>query len=99
MAFISPFREDRDNVRLAITPGCFIEIFVDSPLEICEKRDPKGLYQKARTGLIKNFTGISSPYEQPLKPEIHLKTDESHIEECVNRILRFLKKTLILPNP
>ena len=97
VAFISPFREDRDNVRLAITPGRFIEIFLDSSLEICEKRDPKGLYKKARAGLIKNFTGISSPYEQPLNPEIHLKTDESDIEECVNKVLLFFKNVGMAP--
>ncbi|QDT07265.1 Adenylyl-sulfate kinase [Rubripirellula lacrimiformis] len=74
-AFVSPYRQDRDRVRKMIQAnraGDFIEVFVDTPLAICESRDPKGLYKKARAGLIKNFTGISDPYEAPLAPEIHL---------------------------
>jgi adenylylsulfate kinase len=90
VAFISPFRKDRDSVRLALPPGRLIEIFVDSPLEVCEKRDVKGLYKKARAGIIKDFTGISSPYEPPLFPEIHLKTDKETIEESVGKILDYL---------
>lgn len=95
VAFISPFKKDRDRVRMAMKPGRFIEIFVDSSLEVCSKRDPKGLYKKARAGLIKDFTGISSPYEQPLCPEIHLKTDEFSIDECINKTLLYLKETFI----
>lgn len=71
-AFISPFREDRNNVRNLLNDNEFIEVFVDADLETCESRDPKGLYKKARTGEIKNFTGISSPYEEPLNPELKL---------------------------
>ncbi len=74
-AFVSPYRRDRDRVRAmmeSVRAGDFIEVFVDTPLEICEARDPKGLYKKARAGEIKNFTGISDPYESPLLPEIHL---------------------------
>ena len=75
-AFVSPYRRDRDRVRQIVEeagkPGDFVEVFVDTPLEICEARDPKGLYKKARAGEIKNFTGISDPYEAPEKPEIHL---------------------------
>ena len=75
-AFVSPYRRDRDRVRKIVTgagrPGDFVEVFVDTPLEICEQRDPKGLYKKARSGEIKHFTGISDPYEAPDKPEIRL---------------------------
>ena len=71
-AFISPYKIDRDRVRQSLSPGDFIEIFVDTPLTICEQRDPKGLYKKARAGEVKNFTGIDDPYEQPEKPEITL---------------------------
>ena len=95
VAFISPFKKDRDRVSMAMKTGRFIEIFVDSSLEVCSKRDPKGLYKKARAGLIKDFTGISSPYEQPLCPEIHLKTDEFSIDECINKTLLYLKETFI----
>lgn len=75
-AFVSPYRRDRDRVRKIVESeraGDFIEVFVDTPLEVCEQRDPKGLYKKARAGEIKNFTGISDPYEAPKKPEIHLR--------------------------
>ena len=90
VACISPFRADRDKVRKEIGPDNFIEVFVDCPLEVCEKRDTKGLYKKARSGIIKDFTGISSPYEPPLIPEIHLKTDQESIIECTNKILSFM---------
>lgn len=66
--------------------GQFVEVFVNAPLEICEKRDVKGLYQKARTGLISEFTGVSSPYEPPLKPELNLQTDRMSIKECLDKI-------------
>lgn len=91
VAFISPFRKDRDRVRAAMAPGRFIEVFVNSPLDVCEQRDPKGLYKKARAGMIENFTGISSPYEPPLSPEVHLKTDTDSVNECVDHVLRYLK--------
>ncbi|UAA40097.1 adenylyl-sulfate kinase [Paraneptunicella aestuarii] len=85
-AFISPFRADRDYCRNLLQAGEFVEIFVDTPLEECEKRDPKGLYQKARQGDIKDFTGIDSPYEQPENPEIHLKYDGSSAEQAVEQL-------------
>jgi adenylylsulfate kinase len=90
-AFISPFQSDRDLVRQKVEKGEFIEIFVDTPLEICEQRDPKGLYQKARQGEIPNFTGISSPYEAPKNADIHIKTDRETIEESINIIINYLQ--------
>ncbi len=90
-AFISPFREDRETVRALVKEGEFIEVFVDTPLEICEQRDPKGLYAKARRGEIPEFTGISSPYEAPEKPEIHLQ-GELGIEESADAILNYLNE-------
>ena len=89
-AFISPYRSDRDLVRHMVLDGSFVEVFVDAPLEICEQRDPKGLYAKARANEIKEFTGISAPYEAPEKPELHLHTDEITISEAVAQILDFL---------
>lgn len=91
-AFISPFRSDRNKARTLFHENDFLEIFVDCPLEICQKRDPKGLYQKAKKGEIKNFTGIDSPYEEPHNPELHLKTEELSFELCINEILLKLKK-------
>ncbi|MEM9334917.1 MAG: adenylyl-sulfate kinase [Pseudomonadota bacterium] len=91
-SFISPYRGDRDEVReLHEQAGLtFVEVFVDCPLEEAERRDPKGLYKKARAGEIKNFTGIDDPYEAPLKPEIHLQTAEMSIDEEVQIILDYL---------
>lgn len=91
-AFISPFRSDRQIVRKMLESGEFIEVYVDTPLEICEQRDPKGLYKKARKGEISSFTGISSPYEAPLTPEIHIKTAETSIEESIQIIIAYLKE-------
>jgi len=88
-AFISPFKKDREFARSLVEKDEFIEIFVDTPLEVCEKRDPKGLYKKARAGEIKDFTGIDSLYEKPINPEIVLK-DET-IENRVNMILKYLE--------
>ena len=88
-AFISPFREDREIVRTLAKEGEFIEVFIDAPLEVCEQRDPKGLYVKARKGEIPDFTGISSPYEAPEKPEIHIK-DGLSIEESAEVIVDYL---------
>ncbi|HAG94290.1 MAG: adenylyl-sulfate kinase [Pseudomonadales bacterium] len=92
-SFISPYREDRDRVRaIHDTAGLtFIEVFVDCPLEEVERRDPKGLYKKARAGEIKNFTGIDDPYEAPEAPEIHLSTAAMTVEEEVNLIVDYLK--------
>lgn len=91
-SFISPYRVDRDRARqLHQEAGLrFIEVFVDVPLEIAEQRDPKGLYKKARNGVIKDFTGVSAPYEAPLSPEVHLRTDLKSIEECVEIIYQYL---------
>jgi len=89
-AFISPFQEDRDRVRRLVEDGEFIEVYIDAPLEICESRDPKGLYKQARSGDILNFTGISSPYELPNKPEVHVKTDNMNIDESVDMIIKYL---------
>jgi len=91
-AFISPFKADRQIVRELVNQGDFIEIYCKAPLSVCEERDPKGLYKKARAGEIPEFTGISSPYEEPDKPEIELDTAHNNIEECVESVLQFLKK-------
>lgn len=90
VAMISPFQADRDLVRSLFTKGEFIEVYVKCALEICEKRDPKGLYVKARNGEILNFTGISSPYEEPYQPEITLETDELTIDEAAERLIDYL---------
>lgn len=91
-AFISPFRRDRDLVRALVEPGDFVEIFCDAPLEVCEQRDVKGLYRKARAGEIPEFTGISSPYEKPLDPEITVRTGQDGLDDCARRILEYLEK-------
>ena len=88
-AFISPFIEDRNSVRALIEENEFIEVFVECPIEVCESRDAKGLYQKARKGEIPNFTGISSAFEIPLNPEIVVHTAQHSLENCVNQILDF----------
>jgi adenylyl-sulfate kinase len=85
-AFISPYRSDRDLARKIATEGKFIEVYLNVPMEICEQRDPKGLYAKARSGQIKNFTGVSAPYEPPLKAELELRTDKLSLQECVAAI-------------
>jgi len=95
-AFISPYREDRDQARSVQNPGDFIEVYVSCSLEECEARDPKGLYQKARAGQIPEFTGISAPYEEPENPELVVHTDQHSVPECVDRILAHLKEKGIL---
>ncbi|RUO56222.1 adenylyl-sulfate kinase [Pseudidiomarina homiensis] len=90
-AFVSPFAKDREQVRELQHVNEFIEIFVDTPLETCEQRDPKGLYKKAREGAIPNFTGISSPYETPSSPEIHIKTAELSIEDAAQQVIDYLR--------
>ena len=85
-AFISPFRKERDDIRAALPPGKFIEVFVNAPLETCELRDPKGLYKKARANQLPEFTGISSPYEPPLAPDLALRTDRDSIEDCLMKL-------------
>jgi adenylyl-sulfate kinase len=91
-AFISPYRSDRDLARRIAPEGKFVEVYLNVPLEVCEKRDPKGLYAKARAGEIKEFTGISAPYEPPTKPELELRTDKLSLPECVAEILERLKQ-------
>ncbi|MES1944126.1 adenylylsulfate kinase [Salinisphaera sp. PC39] len=95
-AFISPFRSDRRMVRALLDEGEFIEIYVRAPLEVCEERDPKGLYKRARAGEIKNFTGLDSPYETPVKPEIIVDTADVRLEESVAAIREALAKRGIL---
>lgn len=90
-AFISPYRADRDFARKIMPAGRFIEVHVNAPIEVCERRDPKGLYAKARAKEIKEFTGISAPYEQPLHPEIELRTDQLSVSESVARVLEHLQ--------
>ena len=89
-AFISPYRRDRDAVRAMLAPGDFVEVFVKAPLDVCESRDPKGLYKKARAGEIKNFTGIDDPYEEPLKPELVVDSTAAPPDELADRVLRWL---------
>ena len=89
-AFISPYRKDRNFARSLLEEGEFIEIFVKAPLEVCEERDPKGLYKKARAGEIKHFTGIDDPYEEPENPELVIETDKLSIEESVDKIIGHL---------
>lgn len=91
-AFISPFISDRRQVRELVQEGEFIEVFVDTPLEVCESRDPKGLYKKARNGEIPNFTGISSPYEAPIDAEIVIKNDGIAVEEAASVVIEYLKE-------
>ena len=92
-SFISPYRELRNTIRGRMTRGDdFVEIFVDCPVEVCEERDPKGLYAKARAGEIEDFTGISAPYEAPEDPEIHIRTDREEPEASVQRILQWLEQ-------
>lgn len=89
-AFISPYRRDRDMVRATMEPGNFIEVFVDTPLDVCEGRDPKGLYKKARAGEIRGFTGIDDPYEAPLAPELTLLAGEKSPEDLAAEVIDYL---------
>lgn len=95
VSFISPYRAEREFARSRFEEGEFIEVFVDTPLEECERRDPKGLYAKARRGELVNFTGIDSAYEPPESPEIHLNTTQHSLEECVDRIVAFIERKLV----
>jgi adenylylsulfate kinase len=96
-AFISPYRIDRDRVRATMRPGEFIEVFVDTPLEICEQRDPKGLYKKARAGEIKNFTGIDDPYEAPESPELTLFAGQGTPDALAREVVEYLALQGIIP--
>lgn len=91
-SFISPFRSDRMIVRELFEPNEFLEVFVAAPLSVCEERDPKGLYKKARQGKIPNFTGVDSPYEPPESAEVVLSTDDSTAEECADSLIRYIVK-------
>lgn len=95
-AFISPYIKDREWVRSLVGAESFVEIFCDASLETCEKRDVKGLYAKARRGEIKEFTGISAPYEAPENPELHLKTDSMSLKECVDVVINYLLERKII---
>lgn len=92
-AFISPYRVDRDRVRETMAKGDFVEIFVDTPLEVCEARDPKGLYKKARAGQLKGFTGIDDPYEAPLQPELVLDGGKNSAEALADQVIAYLRST------
>ncbi len=96
-AFISPYRADRDQVRAIMAAGDFVEVHVDCPVEVCEQRDVKGLYKKARAGEIKEFTGISAPYEAPEKPELTINTAGQSVEASAMQILAYLEKQGIIP--
>ena len=97
-AFISPFAVERDMVREMMPEGEFIEVFVNTPIEVCEQRDPKGLYQKARAGQIKNFTGIDSAYEVPVNPELEIDTAELSLRECAQTVIDYLASRGLLQN-
>ena len=96
-AFVSPYIKDRDGVRELVEEGEFVEVFVDAPLEVCEERDVKGLYKKAREGIIKGFTGIDDPYEAPPKAEITIDTSKQSLAEAVDTIMGYLADKGVLP--
>lgn len=95
-AFISPFRSDRRIVREILPADQFVEVFIDAPLDVCEERDPKGLYKKAKRGEIKQFTGIDSPYEVPESPEVHIDAAKLSVAESVNQLLGYLHRNDVL---
>jgi adenylylsulfate kinase len=92
VACISPIAKDRERVRALVAPGRFVEIFLDCPLEVCEKRDPKGLYRRARNDELAQFTGISSIYEPPVNADVHLHTAVNSVEECVRKVMTCIGK-------
>ena len=96
-AFVSPYRKDRDRARSLLEEGRFIEVYVNCPVQVCESRDPKGLYKKAKAGEIPEFTGISAPYEPPEKPEIEVRTDEMSVSEAAEMVIRYLEQQGIVP--
>ncbi|WP_411893959.1 adenylyl-sulfate kinase [Winogradskyella sp. A2] len=97
-AFVSPYKKDRENIRTIVKDVNFVEIYINTSLEECERRDVKGLYKKARRGEIKNMTGISAPYEAPENPELEINTEKENIEDSVKRIVDFIKPKLNLKN-
>ncbi|MEB3168808.1 MAG: adenylyl-sulfate kinase [Synechococcaceae cyanobacterium] len=98
-AFVSPFRADRERARALVEPGDFIEIHCAANLEVCEQRDTKGLYARARAGEIQEFTGISSPYEAPESPELRIETGSQSLEACVAEVLAYLEAAGVIPAP
>ena len=97
-AFVSPYRNDRDQIRNIVGDDNMVEIYINTSIEECERRDVKGLYKKARKGEIKNMTGISAPYESPLHPDIQINTEEITVIEATKQIINFIKPKLILQN-
>lgn len=93
-AFISPFREEREMIAKLVGEENFLEVFVDCPIEVCEQRDVKGLYAKARKGIIKNFTGIDSPYEEPLHPAVHIHSDQEELNKSVQKVIQTISATI-----
>jgi len=96
-AFVSPYRKDRNRARSLLEDGRFIEVYVNCPVQVCESRDPKGLYKKAKAGEIPQFTGISAPYEPPENPEIEVRTDEMSVSEAAQVVIRYLENQGIVP--
>lgn len=96
-AFISPYREDRDRVRAIMPEGTFIEAYINAPIEVCESRDPKGLYKKARAGQIPEFTGISAPYEEPLNPELDVRTGDLSVDQAAQQVIDYLVARGFIP--
>lgn len=94
VALISPYRRQRDRARTAAPAGRFLEVYINAPLAVCEQRDPKGLYARARTGELRDFTGISAPYEPPDQPEVELRTDQLEVIECAKRVLAAVRVCL-----
>jgi adenylylsulfate kinase len=97
-AFVSPYKKDRENIRTIVKDVNFVEIYINTSVEECERRDVKGLYKKARAGEIKNMTGISAPYEAPENPDVEVNTEEENLEDSVKRIVDFIDKKLKLNN-
>lgn len=98
-AFISPFRADRLKVRNLTVPGDFIEVYCRCPIEVCEQRDVKGMYRRARAGEIRDFTGISSPYEEPENPELAVDTGSMPLDQCVDQVIGYLQGRGVIPRP
>jgi adenylylsulfate kinase len=98
-AFISPFRADRLKVRNLTVPGDFIEVYCRCPIEVCEQRDVKGMYRRARAGEIRDFTGISSPYEEPENPELAIDTGSMPLDQCVDQVIGYLQGRRVIPRP
>lgn len=98
-AFISPFRADRLKVRNLAAPGDFIEVYCRCPIEVCEQRDVKGMYRRARAGEIRDFTGISSPYEEPENPELAIDTGSMPLDQCVDQVVGYLQGRGVIPKP